>query len=206
MARWLSVCLIHLSAAANVLDMSWGDVGTVSSALTPRRKHGLELVQSSGHNSKARHFHGQGIVRQEDKRRKVVFPLRLSASLNGILCCAYKDIWSGQHEDQSRYDYICTHSDDFTFAAKGPACWMSITKSSRDCESRQLTRGGRDIRIKPRPTQTTRLRQVDWRSRQTGISQGSYALQDLMSGSYDATHGARIMRLRGAPPHQGTGD
>lgn len=42
---------------------------------------------------------------------------------------ADQDVWLRPREDRSGYDYICTHVDDFTIAAKDPAHWMSLIQA-----------------------------------------------------------------------------
>ena len=35
------------------------------------------------------------------------------------------DVWMRLHEDRTRYDYICTHMEDFKIVACDPNCWLT---------------------------------------------------------------------------------
>jgi hypothetical protein len=129
--KTLSICLLHIIAAANKLLILCGDMGNAFVNVFTNEKTwtqaGPEFCPS---------LQGKPLI-----IIKALYGLASSAehwrahfaetlhSLGFTSSHVDQDVWLCMGEDQSGYDYFCTHVNEFTIMAKDPFQWMGEIQS-----------------------------------------------------------------------------
>ena len=130
--KTLSIRLIHLIAAANELEVLCGDVSCAFVNAFTNEKVWTRAGPEFGPA-----LEGKPLVivkalygmKTSAERWRAHFAATLR-SFGFESSRADSDVWLRARENKSGYDYICTHVDDFTIAAKDPAHWMSLIESN----------------------------------------------------------------------------
>jgi hypothetical protein len=129
--KTLSIHLLHIIVAANKLSILCGDVGNAFVNAFTNEKTWTRAGPEFGPSLQGKPFiivkALYGLASSAEHRRA-----HFAETLHSLGFTSSRvdpDIWLRMREDQSGYDYLCTHVNDFTIVAKEPFKWMGEIQS-----------------------------------------------------------------------------